>query len=125
MKKIMVIDDEPFILMMLEDKLTAAGYQVITRRDGTDAIEVVKKEQPDLIILDWMMPRISGIDVCKRLKEDIDTAYIPVFMLTAKGQAADERIGLQCGIARYITKPFSPKGLIAEIEEFFGRQVNR
>ncbi len=122
MSKVMIIDDEPFILMMIEDKLKKAGIKVITLRESVNAISAVKDEKPDLIILDWMMPELSGIDLCKMLKSDPDTAEIPIFMLTAKGQEADEQLGIKCGVARYITKPFSPKALLSIVEETIGKQ---
>jgi len=112
MSKVVVIDDEPFILMMIEDKLTRAGIRVITLRESKNALPVIKREMPDLIILDWMMPELSGIDLCKMLKADPELKDIPVFMLTAKGQDADRQLGLKCGAAMYITKPFSPKALL-------------
>lgn len=121
MSKVIVIDDEPFILMMIEDKLKKAGIKVITLRESINAMSVVKNEKPDLIILDWMMPELSGIDLCKMLKSDPETSSIPIFMLTAKGQEADEQMGLKCGITRYITKPFSPKALLEIIEETIGK----
>jgi DNA-binding response OmpR family regulator len=117
MSKVLVVDDEPFILMMIEDKLKRAGYQVITSRNSRGIIDVVKKERPDLIILDWMMPGLSGIDVCTMLKSDSALSGIPVFMLTAKGQEDDEKAGLRCGVDRYITKPFSPKLLLEMVDE--------
>lgn len=115
MHKIVVIDDEPFILMMVEDKLMRAGLEVVASRESVKAYETVKGEMPDLVILDWMMPEISGIDVCRQIKGDPDTAHIPVFMLTAKGQDEDEKIGIKAGVAKYITKPFSPKMLLDEV----------
>lgn len=121
MSKVIVIDDEPFILMMIEDKLKKAGIKVITLRESINAVSVVKNEKPDLIILDWMMPELSGIDLCKMLKSEPDIAKIPIFMLTAKGQEADEQLGIKCGVTRYITKPFSPKSLLEMIEETIGK----
>jgi len=112
MRKVMVIDDEPFILMMIEEKLKRAGMTVITMRESKGALDVLKEEQPDLIILDWMMPEVSGIDLCRMIKKDVETSHIPVFLLTAKGQDADKQIGLECGAVMYITKPFSPKALL-------------
>ncbi|MDA8433357.1 MAG: response regulator [Nitrospiraceae bacterium] len=120
MKKIVVIDDEPFILMMIEDKLRKAGFDVVTLRSSVDALSVIRKEKPGLIILDWMMPELSGIELCKILKHDSEMAGIPVFMLTAKGQDSDEQLGLRSGVARYITKPFSPKALLQMVEEVMG-----
>jgi two-component system phosphate regulon response regulator PhoB len=120
-KKVVVIDDEPFILMMIEDKLRKAKINVITLRESTHAMEVIKKERPDLIILDWMMPELSGIELCRRLKADPELTDIPVFMLTAKGQNADEQVGLQSGVERYITKPFSPNVLLKMVLETIGK----
>lgn len=122
MAKILVVDDEPFILMMIEDKLRKAGYTVLTSRKSKGIIDVVRQEMPDLIILDWMMPEVSGIEVCKDLKADPDLAPIPVFMLTAKGQEDDEKAGLKCGVLRYITKPFSPKILLEMVDETVGKK---
>ncbi len=121
MKKVVVIDDEPFILMMIEDKLRNAKIDVVTLRSSVNAVEVIRKEKPGLVILDWMMPEMSGIEVCRTLKQDSETSDIPIFMLTAKGQDADEQLGLRCGVARYITKPFSPKALLEMVQEVIGR----
>jgi DNA-binding response OmpR family regulator len=117
MGKILVIDDEPFILMMLEDKLKRSGFAVITSRESVNALELVRKERPDLIVLDWMMPEISGIEICRQLKADPELSSIPIFMLTAKGQEEDEKKGMKFGANRYITKPFSPKALVDIIEK--------
>jgi DNA-binding response OmpR family regulator len=120
MSKVVVIDDEPFILMMIEDKLKKAKIDVIALRDSKNAFDVIKRELPDLIILDWMMPELSGIEICRILKKDPDLMEIPIFMLTAKGQDADEQLGMKCGVARYITKPFSPKVLLDMVQEYTG-----
>jgi len=120
MSKVLVVDDEPFILMMIEDKLSKAGYTVLTSRKSRGIVDVVRKEMPDLIILDWMMPEVSGIEVCNELKADPDLSSIPVFMLTAKGQEDDEKAGLKCGVLKYITKPFSPKLLLEMVDNTLG-----
>jgi two-component system phosphate regulon response regulator PhoB len=122
MKKVIVIDDEPFILMMIADKLKTAKIDVITLRESRNALAIIKNEKPSLIILDWMMPELSGIDLCNMIKNDPEIAKIPVFMLTAKGQDADEQLGLQCGVERYITKPFSPKSLLEMVKESIGSE---
>jgi len=119
--KVIVIDDEPFILMMIEDKLKKAKIDVLTLRESRNALEVIKKEKPELIILDWMMPELSGIDLCRSIKADPELKEIPIFMLTAKGQDSDEQIGIQCGASRYITKPFSPKSLLEMVQEIIGK----
>lgn len=122
MSKVVVIDDEPFILMIIEDKFKRAGIKVVTLRESINAIDVIRKEMPDLIILDWMMPEVSGLEVCKMLKQDPELSSIPIFMLTAKGQEEDERIGFQYGVDRYIIKPFSPKALLEQVEEVLGKK---
>ena len=120
MSKVIVVDDEPFILMMIEDKLRKARIDVIGLRESSRALEVIKKELPDLIILDWMMPDLSGIELCRMIKADADVKNIPIFMLTAKGQDSDEQQGILCGVRRYITKPFSPKSLLEMVQETLG-----
>ena len=122
MPKVMVIDDEPFILMMIEDKLRRGGLEVVTLRESKGAVDVIRREMPDLIILDWMMPEISGISICKTIKTDPALANIPVFMLTAKGQEDDEKLGIKCGVDRYITKPFSPRILLELVLEQLGNK---
>jgi len=113
----MIIDDEPFILMMIEDKLKRAGLRVVTHRQSVNAVERVRAEEPDLIILDWMMPEISGLEVLKALKADTELSRIPIIMLTAKSQEEEEKLGLSYGVEKYITKPFSPKKLLADVLE--------
>jgi DNA-binding response OmpR family regulator len=117
MSKVVVIDDEPFILLMLEDKFKRAGIEVVTSKVSAGALDMIRREMPDLVILDWMMPEISGIEVCRLLKADPELSAIPVFMLTAKGQEEDEKLGMKCGANRYITKPFSPKMLLEVVQE--------
>ncbi len=124
MSKVIIIDDEPFILMMIEDKLKRAGLEVISLRESRSAIDVIRKEKPNLIILDWMMPEVSGIEICKAIKSDPDLASIPIFMLTAKGQEDDEKLGIKCGVERYITKPFSPRILMETVLEQLGIKQN-
>jgi DNA-binding response OmpR family regulator len=118
--KILVIDDEPFILMMIEDKLVRGGFRVITSRQSVGAVDLVRKERPSLVVLDWMMPEVSGIEVVEAMKADPELASIPILMLTAKGQSDDERQGLGAGVARYYTKPFSPKLLLEDIRTLLG-----
>lgn len=115
MKKVMVIDDEPFILMMIEDKLERANLKVVTLNKSVTAVERIRQERPDLIILDWMMPEISGLEVARALYEDPELKGIPVFMLSAKGQEEDQRRGLDTGVLKYIIKPFSPQHLLDEV----------
>jgi DNA-binding response OmpR family regulator len=122
MAKILVIDNAPHILLIIKDKLEENGHRVITLRQSTHALDIIKQEQPDLIILDWMMPEISGIELCKLLKSDANTVEIPVFMLTGRGDIEDEQQGLRCGVEQYITKPFSPRLLLNLVEKTIGKK---
>jgi DNA-binding response OmpR family regulator len=117
MSKVVVIEDEPFILMMIEDKLKRAGIEVVALRESVNAVEVIRREMPDLVLMDWMMPEISGLEVSKALKADEKLKDIPIFMLSAKGQEEDIKRGLESGVAKYLTKPFSPKALLEIVEE--------
>lgn len=117
MPKILVVDDEVHILKIIDYKLRTAGYTVIAAADGVEGLEKARAEQPDLILLDVMMPRMDGFQALEALKRDPATQGIPVFMLTVKGKEMDRLRGLQMGVAAYITKPFSPNALLARIDE--------
>ena len=118
--KILVVDDEVYILHILEFSLGAEGFQVITANNGELAVEKAIQEQPDLIVLDVMMPVLDGYETCRRLKRQVETKEIPVILLTAKGRDADKRLGYEVGAIDYIIKPFSPSRLIGRIEEIVG-----
>jgi CheY-like chemotaxis protein len=118
--KVVVIDDEPFILMLVEDRLRRAGLQVVALRESVGAMQRIRREKPDLIILDWMMPELSGLELLRALKADPALSSIPVFMLTAKGRKEDEEKGLASGAARFISKPFSPKALLGAVLQQLG-----
>jgi two-component system cell cycle response regulator len=116
MKKILVIDDLPENVFMLQDRLEHEGYEVITSYDGKSGIEKVRSEQPDLILLDVMMPDITGIEACKILVADKETAGIPIILVTAKAGADDTKEGLEAGAFDYIKKPFNKIELIARVK---------
>ena len=118
--KILVVDDEVYILHILEFSLGAEGFEVITANNGELAVEKAVLEQPDLIVLDVMMPVLDGYETCRRLKRQAETKEIPVILLTAKGRDADKRLGYEVGAIDYIIKPFSPSRLIGRIEEIVG-----
>lgn len=113
MEKILVVEDDPAHLLALEDNLTFAGYEVSTVRSGRSALQLLRQEQFDLIVLDIMLPYINGFDVCKRLRESGDET--PIIMLTAKIQEKDRVQGLDLGADDYITKPFSVAELLARV----------
>ncbi len=115
--KILVVDDEINITQILEFSIGAEGYEVITAANGEEAIDKARREQPNLIILDVMMPRIDGYEACRILKSNPLTKNIPVVLLTAKGREIDKRLGYEVGATDYIIKPFSPNKLIERIHE--------
>ena len=120
MKRILAVDDEPHILKLIAFSLKAHGFEVLEASDGLSAVEIAASEHPDLVLLDVMMPALDGYEACRRLKADPATAAIPVIMLTAKTQAAEQKAGLDAGAAGYINKPFTPKDLVAQVREFLG-----
>jgi len=119
-KKIPVVDDEPNIVRSLAYILKKEGYDVSTAKDGEQAMDMVRDSKPHLMILDVMMPRKSGYDVCEEVKSDPDLRDIHVMMLTAKGQVGDREIGLSKGADEYLTKPFSPRLILNKVEELLG-----
>ena len=124
-KKILVVDDEKDILELLKYNLEREGYEVLKTMTGEETLELVKKEPPDLIILDLMLPGLDGLEVCKILKKDIRREAIPIIMLTAKGEDSDIIVGLGLGAEDYITKPFSPKVLIARVKAALRRREEK
>jgi OmpR family response regulator RpaB len=120
-EKILVVDDEASIRRILETRLSMIGYTVVTAADGNEALAVYKKELPNLIILDIMMPKLDGYGVCQEIRKDSD---IPIIMLTALGDVADRITGLELGADDYVVKPFSPKELEARIKAIL-RRVNK
>lgn len=120
-KKILVTDDEKHILQIVKFNLEKKGkYEVVTAVDGGEGFEVAKKEQPDLIISDLMMPNVTGLEFCKLLRECEETKEIPFIILTAKGQNTYQEEGKQYDITDYLTKPFSPRALLAKTREILG-----
>lgn len=116
MKKILIVDDERDIVDCLAMNLKRQGYETAYAYDGTEAVLAARREKPDCILLDVMLPRISGIEVCRLLKEDDETRAIPIIMLTAKGEEDDKVTGFHAGADDYITKPFGWKELFARVE---------
>ena len=120
-EKILIVDDEADILTLLEYNLEKAGFKVISANDGPDAVEITKREKPDIIILDIMLPSMEGTEVCKILKSGDATRHIPIIMLTAKGEEVDRIVGFELGADDYITKPFSPRELILRVKAVLKR----
>jgi len=114
--KILVVDDETYIVELVKFNLEKEGYKVVVANDGLSALETVKSEMPDLIILDIMLPKIDGLEVCRTLKLNPEYKSIPIIMLTAKGEEFDTVLGLEMGADDYIKKPFSPREMIARVK---------
>ena len=113
--KLLLVEDDPALSELLEYRFSNEGYDVRTTADGDDALLLASEDVPDLVILDWMIEGTSGIEVCRRLRRDKATAHVPIIMLTAR-EAEDDRIrGLETGADDYLTKPFSPRELLARV----------
>jgi len=121
--KTLVVDDEIYIVHILDFSLGMEGYEVITALDGEQALEKVKAEKPDLIVLDIMMPKLDGYEVCKNIKSSAETQHIPVILLSAKGRNVDQKLGFDVGADDYITKPFSPRKLVERINQLLGQTI--
>ena len=116
-KTILVADDESHILHVVSLKLRNAGYRVLTAHDGQEALEAAQQERPDLIITDYHMPQLSGLELCRRLKQDTSLPQIPVIMLTARGYHLEPQDTEESGILKMLSKPFSPRHLLATVNE--------
>ena len=124
-EKILIVEDEKDIMEMIRYNLEKANYGITSAFKGRDAVSLAKKNRPDLIILDIMLPDMDGFDVCRQLKENDITKGIPIIMLTARAQEADKVAGLELGADDYMTKPFSPRELVARIKAVLRRgEVN-
>jgi DNA-binding response OmpR family regulator len=115
-KTVLIADDEPNIVISLEFLLEQAGYRVLVAHDGQEALEVIQRQPPDLVLLDVMLPRLSGFDVCQRIRENPQWQHMRIVMLTAKGREVEISKGLALGANAYITKPFSTQELLAQID---------
>lgn len=121
--KVLVVDDEYHIVELVKFNLESNGYEVVEASDGKEALTKAKECSPDLILLDIMLPIIDGIEVCKKLKNDIETQGISIIMLTAKSDETDKVIGLEIGADDYITKPFSVRELLARVKAVLRRKI--
>jgi two-component system alkaline phosphatase synthesis response regulator PhoP len=121
-KTILVVDDESQIVEICRDYLTAAGFSVATADDGPGGLAAARREHPDLIVLDLMLPGMDGLDVCRELRrESSGLAAVPIIMLTARVEESDKLVGLELGADDYITKPFSPRELVARVRTVLRR----
>jgi len=113
---LLVADDDEDILTLVQLRLARSGFEVLVARDGDEALRIAQERHPDLAVLDWMMPRSTGIDVLRELRRNEETADIPVVLLTARAQEADVEEGLAAGASDYIPKPFSPQELASRVQ---------
>ena len=120
-KKILIIEDEKDIAELVKHYLEKDNFETLSAFDGEKGLELVKKQNPDVVILDLMLPKIDGIEVCKRIRSDSKVSNVPIIMLTAKGDESDRIIGLELGADDYVTKPFSPKELVARVKALLRR----
>jgi two-component system alkaline phosphatase synthesis response regulator PhoP len=120
-RKILVVDDEAILAETIAYNLEQEGYQVITVADGTSALNAVYKEHPDLIVLDIMLPGVDGLEVCRQLRREDNTATVPIIMLTAKSDEIDKVVGLEVGADDYVTKPFGRRELLARVRALLRR----
>ncbi len=120
-QKIVVVEDEPDIRKLIQYNLTQERYLVVEAEDGEQALKLVQRDTPNLIILDLMLPGLSGLELCKILRERPDTARVPILMLTAKAGEADKVVGLEMGADDYLSKPFSPLEMVARVRAILRR----
>ena len=123
MPLILVADDDPTVVIALQFLLEQAGFKVAAARDGQEALEAMQRDVPDLLLLDVMMPRLSGYDVCERVRGSPAWRHVPIIMLTAKGGIVEARKGLALGADAYMTKPFGTQELLGRINELLARRT--
>ena len=123
--KVLVVDDEKDITALVAYHLEREGFRVLQAHDGFQALDLVKRERPHLLILDLMLPQMSGLDVCRRLRKEPDTVRLPILMLTAKAEESDKVLGLELGGDDYLTKPFGPRELVARVKALIRRSEDR
>lgn len=124
-RKVLLIEDEPNITEALRFLLSREGWAVSTHSDGADAVGVIEATQPDLLILDVMLPGKSGMDILRDLRERVDFAALPVLMLTARGQTRDRDMAEKAGVSRFMTKPFSNTEVLAAVRDLFAQAQAR
>jgi len=119
--KILIADDEADLLTVLRDRFAALGFEVLSARDGVEAVEQARQGHPDVIILDLMMPRLNGFQACRRIKDDAELSGIPVIMLTAKDSEADRFWGAEVGAELYLAKPADPANVVHQVQELLAK----
>jgi DNA-binding response OmpR family regulator len=120
---VLVVDDDPVILKLLEVNFEMEGFEVVRAADGAEGLERARAVLPDIVVLDVMMPRMTGYEVAKALREDDETAHIPIIFVTARAQSSDVERGMELGVDDYVTKPFDPLDLIARVNVLLARSA--
>jgi two-component system, OmpR family, alkaline phosphatase synthesis response regulator PhoP len=123
MPKVLIVDDEPLIRLLLEQTLEVFqehGVEVLSSENGVEAVEIIKKERPELVFLDVMMPKMNGFEVCSIVKQQLKMSDVCIVMLTAKGQEQDKQKAMEAGTDQYITKPFSIQAVANKVTEILG-----
>ncbi|MBU0502274.1 MAG: response regulator [bacterium] len=123
-KKILIVDDSEITRTMIRDRLEAANYEVVEAEDGEQGLVMAEAEQPDLVLLDRIMPKLEGTEVCRRLKADEKLEKIPIFFVSVKAEEKDIKAGLAAGADGYITKPYEGQELVSTIEKVLGERKN-
>ena len=118
--RILLVDDEPSIVKMVSKRLEVEGFEVLVAMDGQDGLKKAQTESPDVLILDIMLPKLNGYEVCTMLKQDTRYQKLPVILFTAKAQDKDEKLGMACGADAYMRKPFNAQELVGKIHELLG-----
>lgn len=124
-RKILIVEDEKDLVKLIAFHMAIAGYEALSANTGIEALEICKTEKPALIILDIMLPRIDGWEVCRRLRQNPQTTHIPIIMLSALSEVADKLRGFDLGIDDYVTKPFSPRELAVRVKRILARSENK
>jgi two-component system phosphate regulon response regulator PhoB len=119
--KVLIVEDEPPLVELLSYNLEKAGFHAHIARDGEEAMLAVEERKPDLVLLDWMLPYVSGIEICRRIRRNPDTRDVPIIILTARGEEDDRIRGLEAGADDYVVKPFSPSELVARVRAVLRR----
>ncbi|WKK65106.1 response regulator transcription factor [Lutimonas zeaxanthinifaciens] len=123
-QKLLIVDDESHIRMLIEqtlEDLEDEGVELLFAENGEQALELIQKEEPNLVFLDVMMPKMNGMEVCYKVKKELNLAHVYIILLTAKGQEVDRQKGLEMGADRYMTKPFDPDEMLSVAEEVLNR----
>lgn len=118
---VLIVEDDPALAELLRYNLESAGFSAMVEADGDDAISAIREREPDVLVLDWMIPSLSGIDVCRRVRAMPERRDLPIIMLTARSEETDKVLGLEAGADDYMVKPFSPKELVARIRAILRR----